>query len=592
MNTLKAFAVSLALCLLLGTSYTYAGDPPAYRRLPVKEFREKMKAGWIGQMVGVAWGGPTEFKFNKSIIPEKDMPQWQPALINKAFPQDDLYVEMTFLRTLELYGLDGSIRQAGIDFANTSYPLWAANAAGRTNLRKGIAPPDSSHPQFNGSPNAIDYQIESDYSGLIAPGMPNTVIALGEKFGRLVNYGDGLYAGQFIGAMYAEAFFEKDVEKIVRAGLRAIPPDSQYGSMVRDILQWYKDVPDWEKAWQICEDKYWNKPPYMKQSSGNVDSRINGAYLVLGLLYGKGDLDQTIIIATRCGKDSDCNPSSAAGILFTTLGSANIPERFTKEINEKTLFQHTAYNFPTLINVCEKLARQAILKEGGKIEKDADGEEVFLIPIQAVIPSPLVASWTPDPIANSKFTDAEMTQITAAIPSKSVRQALETFAPGWSITYCGTDSQVGLHAEDRGRKNVLVTYPHDNNTPCVLSRKLNIPADKKTVLKLTVAAIAHNGEWTLIVRADAKELFRNFIGRDNTRVDRDIARKIVSPEHAETQRKKLAELPPVSSDGWTTLSIDLSHYAGKTILLELSNAHTSGYYHELAYWSRIAIESQ
>ncbi len=53
--------------------------------------------------------------------------------------------------------------------------------------------------------------------------MPNLVIELGEKFGRLMNYGDGLYAGQFVGGMYAEAFFETDPVKLVQAGLRCIP---------------------------------------------------------------------------------------------------------------------------------------------------------------------------------------------------------------------------------------------------------------------------------------------------------------------------------------------------------------------------------
>ena len=34
---------------------------------------------------------------------------------------------LTFLKTLEDYGLDVSIRQAGIDFANSQYRLWHAN---------------------------------------------------------------------------------------------------------------------------------------------------------------------------------------------------------------------------------------------------------------------------------------------------------------------------------------------------------------------------------------------------------------------------------------------------------------------------------
>ncbi|MEI8246149.1 MAG: ADP-ribosylglycohydrolase family protein [Lentisphaerota bacterium] len=571
------------ILLIFGAEYACADDQPAYRRLPVKEYRARMKAGWIGQMVGVALGASTELKYNNSIIPEEKMPQWKPEMISNAFGQDDLYVEMTFIRTMEQYGLDCSIRQAGIDFANTSYALWCANAAARTNLRRGIAPPDSSHPKFNNCPNAIDYQIEADHSGLIAPGMPGTVIALGEKFGRVVNYGEGVYGGQFIGAMYAEAFFEKDMEKIVRAGLRAIPPGSQYASMVGDILSWYKDVPEWENAWRICNEKYWQKPQYMRQSSGSVDARINGAFVVLALLYGNGDLDKTIIIATRCGKDSDCNPSSAGGIVFTRNGDSNIPDRFTKGLNEKTLFQYTAYNFPALIAVSEKLARQAILKGGGKIEKDASGDEIFLVPVKTVKPSMLESGWAPGPVANSKFTEAEMAQITAAIAPESVRKALQTFAPGWAITYCAPRSRnlvCGINSEVRGRKNVFVTFPFDNCTPCVLSRKISIPVGRKTVLQLTVAGQV-NGQWPLSVQVDGRRIYRQFIGRN---IGNDLDRKLITPKKAEELRKEFKEKAP-GTDGWTELEIDLSPFAGREVLLEVCSEPGDLYLTDSAFWN-------
>jgi hypothetical protein len=384
-----------------------------YRYLPVKEYRDKLKSGWVGQIAGVSWGAPTEFKYRDTIIPEDEMPAWQDSMINGAFNQDDLYVEMTFLRTMEQHGLDCSIRQAGIDFANSGYRLWCANDAGRKNLRNGIAPPDSSHPKFNNCPNDIDYQIEADFSGLIAPGMPGVAITLGEKFGRLMNYGDGMYAGQFMGAMYAEAFFEKDIVKIVEAGLRAIPAQSQYAEMVRDMLKWSKEIPVWQECWQRCQEKYRRDPIYQQSSNGGIDCKINGAYVLMGLLYGQGDLDQTMVIACRCGQDSDCNPSSSGGVLFTTLGFSKLPPRFTRELSQTTDFSHTAYNFPALIDVCEKLTRQAIVKEGGRIERNASGEEIFVIPLSPVNPSPLELSWDPGPIAGSKFNAAELAQITA-----------------------------------------------------------------------------------------------------------------------------------------------------------------------------------
>lgn len=558
-------AMIQCLCLLLFTcASVVAQEEQQFRRLPVKEYRDKMKVGWIGQIAGVSWGAPTEFKYRDKIMPESAMPKWQPRMINDAFGQDDLYVEMTFLRTMEQYGLDCSIRQAGIDFANSGYGLACANDAGRKNLRKGIAPPDSSHPKFNRCPNDIDYQIEADYSGLIAPGMPNTAIALGEKFGRLMNYGDGMYAGQFMGAMYAEAFFEKDIVKVIQAGLKAIPAESQHAEMVRDMLKWSKEVSEWEKCWQLCQEKYRKNPEYQKASNGGIDCKINGAYVLMGLLYGKGDLDRTIKISCRCGQDSDCNPSSSAGVLFTTIGFSKLPDRFSKELNEKPLFSHTAYNVPGLLDVCEKLARQVIVKEGGRVEKDANGEEVFVIPVKPVKPSNLELSWAPGPIADSKFTEAEMARISAAsaaVPAAAdVKNAFEKFVPGWTISHCGTDMAPGLRAEERGRKNVFLTHPIDRDTACVLSRKLEIAAGKKTTLNLTVG---HHpgGDWDLIVRADKRELLRRTIGKTT------------------------------ATNGWLDVTVDLSEFAGKSILLELVNKPT-GWSWEAGYWARIAIETK
>ncbi len=403
---------AIALCLL-----SVAAGAAEFRRLSIEDYRDKMAGGWVGQMAGVGWGGPTEFRWKGKIIPEDKMPKWQPKMINQ-FNQDDIYVEMTFLRTLEEHGWDVSIRQAGIDFANSGYRLWHANAAGRNNLRKGIAPPDSGHPKFNRHADDIDYQIEADYAGLIAPGMPNLVIELGEKFGRLMNYGDGLYGGQFVGGVYAEAFFEDDPVKLVEAGLKCVPADSQFAECIRDTMKGHKANPkDWEKTWALIEAKYQDNPDYRKFScSGpkgefNIDAKINAAYIVMGLLYGEGDMDKTIVISTRCGQDSDCNPANSGGMLGTVMGRSKLPEKFTSAINPDGVFSHTAYTFPKLIAVSEKLVRQAVIRAGGKIEKDASGKEILVIPVTEPKPSKLEQCWEPGPPANAKFTEEEMKKI-------------------------------------------------------------------------------------------------------------------------------------------------------------------------------------
>ena len=543
------------------------------RRLPFRVYVDKMTAGWLGQMAGVGWGGPTEFKWKGTIIPVDKMPTWKPELINQ-FRQDDIYVEMTFLRTLELHGWDVSIRQAGLDFAASGYRLWHANRAGRDNLRNGIAAPDSGHPKFNTHADDIDYQIEADFSGLIAPGMPNLVIELGEKFGRLMNYGDGLYGGQFVGGMYAEAFFEDDPAKIVEAGLKCIPAASQYAECIRDTLAWYRQAPgDWEQTWQRINDKYHLNPQYRKFScSGpegdfNIDAKINGAYIVMGLLYGKGDLEQTIVISTRCGQDSDCNPSNAAGVLFTTIGFTKLPARFTSALDPDGTFSHTPYTFPKLQDVCQKLVRSAVLRTGGRIERDEQGEEVLLIPMQPPKPGKVEQCWEPGPIANSRYADNELTAIRETMRRQQEEQErkltadlakdMQSFAPGWKALKCNVKENPGLKAELYGRKNVLVTHPLTREMPCTLTRTVDLPAGKPATLRLVVGHHPR-GDWLLIVKANGKQLLREVIGKKTAR------------------------------QGWRELSVDLSPLAGKSVTLELVN-QANGWMCEWGYWATIAL---
>lgn len=555
-QSLKYFIVPgiLFFSIFIFSNEGYSED----RILPAKVYRDKMKGGWIGQIIGVVWGAPTEFKWNDQIIPEDKVPQWTPGLINHAFDQDDIYVEMTFLKTLDQYGLECDIRQAGIDFANSEYALWCANKAGRDNLRKGIAPPDSGHPQFNRCPNDIDYQIEADYSGLIAPGLPNRVITLGNKFGRLMNYSDGIYGGIFMGGMYAEAFFSDDLQKVIEAGLACIPEKSQYAKMVRDMIRWHKENPnDWKKTWDLACDKYRKNPEYQKCSNGGIDVKINGVCVLLGLLYGDKDIEKTTIISMRGGFDSDCNPSSATGVLCTMIGFDSIPDCYKKELNLERKFSYTSYNVPDLLNVCEKLARKAIVADQGKIQKNSGGEEIFMIPRQKGDPLPLELSWAPGPIANSRFSDSEMAQIRfRSFGLENLQNGIDQYFPGWTISQCGKEMDPGIR-DHQGSAHVLITHPLNKTTPCLLTREYQVPKTGKTFLHLVVGSHSPKHDWELIVRIFGSEQFKAVIGGDS----------------------------PYNKP-WNEIKIDLSKYAGQTIQIELANMPNE-WWCEAGYWKTI-----
>ncbi len=382
------------------------------RKLPVKVYRDKVAGGWLGQIVGVTWGWDTEFKW---LDPVKPMPlemvpqdiKWTREDCILGLDNDDVSLDVQFLHLLATRGIDVTSREAGIGFANQITRLWAANARGRLNLRCGIAPPDSSHPSFNNCGNDIDYQIEADYSGLVAPGLPQVAIELGEKFGRLMNYGEGVYAGMMVGAMYAEAFFETNIVRVVEKAMDAVPAESDVAKLTRQMLAWHRaDPKDWEKIYpKIRAMKF-------RDSNGRIDCRQNLAFVLMGLLYGNGNLEDTIVVSMRGGLDSDCNPSTAAGILGTMLGANAFKADYTANMPKDHKIVDSPYTFYDLADVSEKVARAYVLRNGGKVINDSIQGATFMIPEISPKPPKYEPTWLATPKTEPmRFTNEEFKKI-------------------------------------------------------------------------------------------------------------------------------------------------------------------------------------
>ena len=184
-----------------------------------------------------------------------------------------------------------------------------------------------------------------------------------------------------------------------------------------------------KKRGKVINDKYQLNYDYRRFSCSkltdafNIHAKINGAFIVIGLLYGKGDLDKTIEISCRCGQDSDCNPSNAGGIIATTIGFSKIPDCYKSAMDlEQTYGAYSKenqgdgpqYNFPKVLKVSELLARQIVVGRGGRIEKDDSGKEYFVIPVEAPQPNKCVQSWEPAPTSGTLFTKKERKQIVEA----------------------------------------------------------------------------------------------------------------------------------------------------------------------------------
>ena len=341
---------------------------------------DKIKGGWAGQTIGVAYGGPTEFRYRSAMIQDYVPISYADGCIKNYFKHapglfDDIYMDLTFVEVFDRLGIDAPVDSFAHAFAHADYGLWHANQAARYNILNGIMPPASGHWLNNPHADDIDYQIEADFAGLMTPGMPNTASEISDKIGHIMNYGDGWYGGVYIGAMYSLAFISDDINIVVQEALKTIPENSRFHQCMNDVIQWHRQYPnDWKQTWAECEKK-WNQDigcPEGTLLPYNIDAVINCAYVVMGLLYGEGDFYKTMVISTRCGQDSDCNPASAAGILATIQGYSQIPEYWMKNLREveNLNFAYTDMSLNQTYQTSFKHALQMIKRNGGSISGD------------------------------------------------------------------------------------------------------------------------------------------------------------------------------------------------------------------------------
>jgi hypothetical protein len=164
------------------------------------------------------------------------------------------------------------------------------------------------------------------------------------------------------------------VGQVVERALETIPRESTFRQTIEDVIRWHRQYPDdWRETWFEIEKK-WSEDigsPIGVFRAFNIDAKLNAAYVVMGLLYGDGDFGKTLEISTRAGQDSDCNPSSAAGILGVILGYREIPARWKAGLAaiEPLDFPYTRTSLREVYDLSYRHALESIERRGGRVGK-------------------------------------------------------------------------------------------------------------------------------------------------------------------------------------------------------------------------------
>ena len=404
------FRVQATLLLMLLPFFLSAGKP---LRIKKSDLRDKIEAAWVGQMIGNIYGLPHENKYVNAPGPE-NWPYGYTKNLDKlqkydgAFSDDDTDLEYMYLLQMMKHGPEptyAQLRDAWMYHIRDR--VWLANRGALGLMHYGYTPPFTGSKELNPHWYQIDPQLINEIWAFTAPGMIKYAADKSEWAARITSDDWGVEPTIHYGAMYAAAFFEKDIRKLIDIGLKSLPADGRYAATVKDMISLHAKYPkDWKAAWQEMAQKYYIHEHDMTKTIWNAN--LNGACAILAMLYGEGDFQRTLDLSCAMGFDADNQAATVAGLMGVMYGMKGLPENlylpvkgWTKPFNDKYI-NITRYDLPdTQISVIiDNTLQQTIdliVSKGGKVT-GKPGSEVIVINPDADFRAPMEFYYGPDPV--------------------------------------------------------------------------------------------------------------------------------------------------------------------------------------------------
>ena len=417
------------IALLHGSQIVFAGqsETATSLRISVADYADRVRASWTGQIVGNIYGLSYEFKFIAKPGPDVFPYGFGASLervreVNGAFSDDDTDIEYMYLLQMERHGIEPSYTQLSNAWKHhVRDRVWVANRAALNLMHAGWDPPLTGRRNLNPQWFQIDPQLVNEIWAITAPGMVRYAVEKSAWAARITNDGFGIEPTLHYAAMYAAAFFEKDINKLIDTGIAALPKNSRYAQAVEFARQLHQNHPDeWQIARQAVAARFYYGDgaqqdgelargafAYNQHAWPAVDAVLNGVCGILALLYGEGDFQRTLDLASAFGFDADNQAATISGLLGVMHGMAGIPEHalfpledagWNAPFNDRYI-NVSRHDLPDarISDIAKRLTRQGeklIAALGGR--RVIDGEtEYFEINTRAIFIPPLELPGTP-----------------------------------------------------------------------------------------------------------------------------------------------------------------------------------------------------
>jgi len=329
-NVTRAVLAAVLLCCAVNTA---AATRPDSITISVEDYRDRVYAAWLGQIVGNIYGLSYEFLYIDQAGPDDFPYGFGPSLerirqVDGAFSDDDTDIEYMYLLQMERHGIEPKYKQLAEAWKHhVRDRVWVANRSALALMHAGYDPPITGNSRYNPNWFQIDPQLVNEIWAVTAPGMIDYATAKSAWAARITNDSFGIEPTIHYAAMYSAAFFEKDIARLIDIGTAALPAGSRFAKAVGHMKDLHQKYPDnWRQARKEMAERYYGEFDYNKGAWPALDAILNGSAAILALLYGAGDFQRTLDIASGLGFDADNQAATMSGLLGIIHGTEGIPE--------------------------------------------------------------------------------------------------------------------------------------------------------------------------------------------------------------------------------------------------------------------------
>jgi ADP-ribosylglycohydrolase len=319
-------------------------------------FRDKVYACWMGKNIGGTLGARLEGRMYTHALTF-----YEPAP-EKAAPNDDLDLQLVWLKMLEQEGVDPSVRTFA-EYWNlyaSRYP-WNEYGFFMRNFDRGLRPPvagcfENYFVDEMGSP------IRSEIWACLHPGDPQTAARMAWKDSAVDHAGgEGMYGEMFWAALEAAAFVESDPLTLIQIGLNMIPLSSHVARSIREAVWCRQNGQSWGEAREKIASRFGGIQP--------CHAVPNHGFTIIGWLYGQ-DFGDRLCKAVNCGYDTDCTGATLGSVLGIIEGSKGIPRKWSAAIGEQIMLHKFTGPCDPPATIGELTDRTVALAEKAAARKD------------------------------------------------------------------------------------------------------------------------------------------------------------------------------------------------------------------------------